>query len=263
MELAVCELGDRNSPESLLFIHGTGETGGSWEGTARNLLGSLPKLRVVTYDRRGWGRSGAPEPYSSTTVPEQAYDAIRLIDELGIESAWLCGDGLGAVVALDVLVREGERVSGVVAIEPPLLAFSTAATEGLSGDVKAVSDAAEGAGLPAAARLFDQGALPYMAPGSGRIAERRSPTGSAPALDRPVTLFAEAGAVPSWEIPFHALASIAAPVTVVTGTDSPEVLKQSAASIAPRIAGAQVAELQGDPRSEPQLSAFLTEALFG
>ena len=39
-----------------------------------------PGARVIAYDRRGYGGSGAPEPYAATIVAEQAEDLAALLD---------------------------------------------------------------------------------------------------------------------------------------------------------------------------------------
>jgi pimeloyl-ACP methyl ester carboxylesterase len=35
--------------------------------------------RVIAYDRRGYGESGVPQPYTGTTVSEQAEDLAALV----------------------------------------------------------------------------------------------------------------------------------------------------------------------------------------
>ena len=59
----------------------------------------------MTYDRRGYGGSGAPEPYERTTIHEQAEDLAALVAALGAAGAVGVGADLGALVVLDVLRR--------------------------------------------------------------------------------------------------------------------------------------------------------------
>ena len=84
------------------------------------------------------GAAGAdrarPTGYRRTTVEEQSEDAAALIESAAEAPAVVCGAGLGAVIALDLLLRRPELVSGAVLIEPPLLALVPAATEALSED---------------------------------------------------------------------------------------------------------------------------------
>ena len=70
--------------------------------------------RVIAYDRRGYGASGAPEPYEGTTVEEQAEDAAALLRALDAAPAVVFGDGFGALVALDLVKRHAALVRAVV-----------------------------------------------------------------------------------------------------------------------------------------------------
>ena len=90
--------------------------------------------RAIAYDRRGYGASGAPEPYAATTVQEQAEDAAALLAALGAAPAVLVGDGFGALVVLDLLVRRPELARAAVLVDPPLHAFVPAATEALAAE---------------------------------------------------------------------------------------------------------------------------------
>src|SRR3954468_22685893 len=76
--------------------------------------------RSIRYDRRGYGGSGAPEPYVGTTVMEQAEDAAALLGALEGSAAVVAGIGFGALIALDLAIRHGALVRAVVAADPPL-----------------------------------------------------------------------------------------------------------------------------------------------
>src|SRR4051794_41928666 len=76
----------------LLCIHETGTSSEAW----RSLAGALGnRARTIAYDRRGWGRSAAPEPYTRTTVHEQAEDATRVLADAQAVPAVLRGAGPG------------------------------------------------------------------------------------------------------------------------------------------------------------------------
>jgi pimeloyl-ACP methyl ester carboxylesterase len=81
----------------------------------------LPELRIgfrlVRYDLRGQGRSGAPSDDDYSIVAHRE-DLERLLDELGIERAHLVGAGLGGSIALSFAVAHPERVGAVAAIQP-------------------------------------------------------------------------------------------------------------------------------------------------
>jgi len=121
--------------------------------------------RAITYDRRGWGDSSAPGDYRRTTVEEQSEDAAALIEDVADAPAVACGAGIGAVMALDLLLRRADLVAAAVLIEPPLLQLIPIATEALSQDRRRLEIAA-GAGEDVI-ELYLSGAL------SGSRARRR------------------------------------------------------------------------------------------
>jgi non-heme chloroperoxidase len=66
-------------------------SGGSWERQSAVLLAA--GFRVITYDRRGFGRSSAPEAgYDYDTL---AGDTAKLIDKLGLNDVSLVGFSMG------------------------------------------------------------------------------------------------------------------------------------------------------------------------
>src|SRR5882757_3354413 len=79
----------------------------------RLALAPVAGARTIAYDRRGYGESGAPEPYAGTTVMEQAEDAAALLRVLGVEGAVVAGAGFGGLIALDLALRHGGLVRAV------------------------------------------------------------------------------------------------------------------------------------------------------
>jgi pimeloyl-ACP methyl ester carboxylesterase len=90
---------ERGSGPAVLLVHGMADRAAGWEATAAGLAG---EARPIAYDRRGYGGSGAPEPYERTTVEEQAEDAAALLASLGAAPAVMCGRDCGALVCLDL-----------------------------------------------------------------------------------------------------------------------------------------------------------------
>ena len=122
-----------------------------------------------------------------------------LLESLGAVPAVVCGAGLGAVIALDLIMRRSELVSGAVLVEPPLMALLPEATEALSDDRQALQDAR---GRP---RRGGRGRA-STSPGRCRRARRRRRAGCPPSLtadarERPAILFAELGAAAGWSMP--------------------------------------------------------------
>src|SRR3954452_16687547 len=81
----------------------------------RLALPLIEGARSLRYDRRGYGGSGAPEPYVGTTVMEQAEDAAALLRGIGTAGAVIAGQGFGALIALDLSIRHGDLARAVVA----------------------------------------------------------------------------------------------------------------------------------------------------
>jgi 3-oxoadipate enol-lactonase len=81
-----------------------------------------PRFDCIRYDNHGSGRSDSP--LWPTSMPEQAHDAVRLLDALGIPSAHVYGVSMGGMIAQELAIRHPERVRGLV--------LGAAATKALS-----------------------------------------------------------------------------------------------------------------------------------
>ena len=198
----------RGDGPAVLCIHETASTGEIWRPLAEELSG---EASVIAYDRRGWGESTAPEPYLRTTIEEQSEDAAALLEHLGAEAALVCGAGLGAVAALDLMLRRPERAHAALLIEPPLLAFVADATEGLSTDAARIQAAVADGGPGAALDLYLQGELPSI----GASADRVPAEVAARARSSPLSFFAELSAVPAWSVSPSGLGEARVPSRIV------------------------------------------------
>jgi len=226
---------ERGEGAPVLLIHETAVSSAAWV----DLTGAISeRRRVIAYDRRGWGESTAPDGYRRTTVEEQSEDAAALLETLEVTEATVCGAGLGAVIALDLLLRHPELVAGAVLIEPPLLQLLPAATEQLSADRRPL-EAAAAEGREAIVELYLSGGLGAMAAGAARLPDRLTQ----PARDRPVSLIAELGAVPAWPTPLPQLASVERPSLILTAGSSPPLLREAAATLAGRLANSRARDL--------------------
>ena len=226
---------ERGRGASLLLVHGAGATRLVWRETLE-ALGD--RFLAIAYDRRGYGDSEVPEGYTATTVEEQADDAAAVLRELGAVPALACGHAFGALVLLDMLVREPELVRAAVLIEPPLLALSAAGPEFASelreaahqgarnGGPGGVVDAIVGhlAGEDAAARLGSERA------GLGRAAAR--------------ACAADLAAGPRWPLERGRLARVRAPVAIVAGARSRPIWREVARSLAELVPPAELREIE-------------------
>src|SRR5690349_2902792 len=91
----------RGDGPPVLLVHGMASDALAWEPAMQRLAAS--GLRAIALDRRGYGDSGAPEPYAATTVQEQAEDVAALLLALDAAPALLVGEGFGALVVLELL----------------------------------------------------------------------------------------------------------------------------------------------------------------
>jgi len=217
--LAVTE---RGAGPAILLVH---DIASDAEDVAPLAATLADRARVVAYDRRGYGASGAPVPYGATTVHEQAQDAAAVLTALGDAPALVCGLGFGALVALDLLTRRPDLVRGAVLADPPLFAFVAEAAEALAGRRAVLEEALrEGGPRLAVARWL----------GPRTAAER-----VARAQDAHGAFFADVAGLASWPVTRGALRAIGLPVAVVTSPGAPAHVRAAAAAVGTLIPGAQ------------------------
>jgi pimeloyl-ACP methyl ester carboxylesterase len=98
---------------SILLIHPAGATASTW-GSATEELARIG--RVITYDRRGYARSGG-EPARS--ISTHTADAAAVLESSRAQPAVVVGTSAGAAIAIDLAVRRPDLVRVVVAHEFP------------------------------------------------------------------------------------------------------------------------------------------------
>ncbi|HSS57201.1 MAG TPA: alpha/beta fold hydrolase [Solirubrobacteraceae bacterium] len=206
---------EHGSGAPVLLIHGLAADAEAMEPVAQALAG---EARVIAYDRRGYGSSGAPEPYRGTTVEEQAQDAAAVLEALDADAAVVCGDDFGALVALDLAKRHRALARAAVLCNPPLFMFVPEATERLAAQ-HAEMEAAVREGGPAA------GVEAWL---GGRV--------DGPALERARTayqaFFADYAGLASWPVTRRELRALALPSVVLTGPRSPAHVVAAADALA-------------------------------
>ncbi len=97
----------------ILLIHPAGATASTW---GRAVVDLAQLGRVLSYDRRGYVRSGG-EPIRS--IRTHTSDAATLLDALQSPPAVVVGTSIGATIAIDLALRRPDRVRAVVAHESP------------------------------------------------------------------------------------------------------------------------------------------------
>jgi pimeloyl-ACP methyl ester carboxylesterase len=201
----VLHYAEGGSGQPLLVIHDLASDAQAWSSQ----LGVLADAgaRAIAYDRRGYGSSGAPEPYVATTVQEQSQDAATLLERLGAAPAVLVGDGFGALVALELLVRRPALATAAVLADVPLFAFVPAATEALAAQRELLEQALRDGGPQAALRAWLGDAADAVDAQRTRSWQRG--------------FFADYAGLASWSPSRRELRAIGVPVSVVTGPSSP------------------------------------------
>lgn len=96
---------DRGSGKPVVLIHGWPLSGGSWERQSQVLLAA--GFRVITYDRRGFGRSSAPSTgYDYNTLSD---DLAKVISTLSLTDAAIIGFSMGGGEVARYMARHGGK----------------------------------------------------------------------------------------------------------------------------------------------------------
>jgi pimeloyl-ACP methyl ester carboxylesterase len=231
---------ERGEGAPVLLIHETAASSEAWVAIGGAIA---DRARPISYDRRGWGRSTAPEGYRRTTVEEQSEDAAALIEALDTGPVVAIGAGAGAVIALDLLLRRPELLAATVLIEPPLLQLLPVATEALSDDRRRL-EAATARG-ESVIDLYLSGGLPALGPGVARLPEEVRSA----ARNHPASVVAELGLAAGWRVPLPRLAHADRPSGIVTARSTPPLLREASSALAGRLGESSAKEL--DERELP------------
>lgn len=150
---AELEYAEHGAGQAVLLIHGIGGDRLALAPLAAEIAATAAGARAIVYSRRGYHGSSAPEPYAGTTVAEQAQDAVAVLRALDAAPALVVGEDFGALVAIDLLLRHGDLVSGAVLADVPLFALVPSAARELSEEQEALREAvAEGGPVAAVER---------------------------------------------------------------------------------------------------------------
>ncbi|MEM0128826.1 MAG: alpha/beta hydrolase [Thermoplasmata archaeon] len=241
-ELAYETEGDRGDPTVL--VHGAWSDRTVW----REVAGAIaPSLRVLTYDRRGYG--GSRGPPRTHPVRQDAEDLADLLQETDLYPAHVVAQGFGALVALRLAGTRPELVRSLVLHEPPCFGILAGIPDPLGADwdrprrlerVRAMQAGVRwGRGPEVAASFFEEFAGDVAAwealPPERRAAwsalgPRWVEEVSDPEADRPDPV---------------ALAEYVSPALVTVGSRAPRVLAAASRTLADRLGGATTLILPG------------------
>jgi pimeloyl-ACP methyl ester carboxylesterase len=146
----------------LVLVHGFGCGLRSWEPQVRGLAG---QHRVITYDVRGHGISGAPEGPEAYSQAISVEDLRQLLVHLGLERAAVGGLSMGGNIALTFALAHPAMVSALVVADVGAGSDDPPAWQAIA---RAWAEAAEWGGMEAFADLL--GANPLIAHYAGRDA---------------------------------------------------------------------------------------------
>ena len=222
-------------PPILLIMGATGD-GGHFDALADALS---DEFTVVSYDRRGNGRSPAPEGWDTTSPEQQADDAAALLDALDTGPAAVFGTSSGGIFALCLMVRHPEMVRGAILHEPGLYALVDD-FDAVRAPLRAlVQQAMAAGGPPAAVERF-----------WGYVAGEDGWSRLSPALRERLRASArtlieiELGTYELYWPSDEELAALSAPVRLLVSEDSLSVLDEVASRLAERL-GAEITTTPG------------------
>lgn len=112
----------------VILVHGTMDRSASFARAVRH----LPGAHVVTYDRRGYGRSAAASP-ASGGVQGHVDDLVAILDG---RPAVAIGHSFGGDIALLAAIRHPELIMAAGAYEPPMPWLEWWPTGSASQDMK-------------------------------------------------------------------------------------------------------------------------------
>jgi non-heme chloroperoxidase len=239
---------NHGSGRPIVLIHGYPLDGNSWERQERDLLAN--GYRVITYDRRGFGRSSQPTVgYDYDTF---AGDLKALIEHLDLSDVVLGGFSMGSGEVTRYLATYGsERVrkAALFGAIPPFLLKTDDNPEGVEGKVFADIKAAIVNDRYAYFEDFFNNFYNVDVLGGTRISDRAWQASFNVAAG--CSPFATYACVDTWLTDFRAdLPKIDVPVLVVHGTEDRILPFESTAARLPAlIADCTLVSVEGGPHN--------------
>jgi pimeloyl-ACP methyl ester carboxylesterase len=178
---------------------------------------ALERLRRIRYHRRGLGGSTRPVDTEPTSVPEQAEDAVGLLDHVGVDRAHVAGHSFGGAIALELAVQHPTRVASLVLLEPilPMTPAGAAFTRAVAPLIERYQAGDAQCQEAVHGFLALVGDLDWRA-----TIERTVPGGIAQAVKDAATFFETELTGPTWTFGPQQAAAITCPVLSVLGSRS-------------------------------------------
>src|ERR1700674_4915971 len=100
---------DRGAGPVAVLLHGQPGDRHDWDDVVASLNG---RLRALVPDRPGYGATGGP----AGGFADNAAAVLHLLDARGVASAVVVGHSWGGGVALDLAIRQPDRVGALVLV---------------------------------------------------------------------------------------------------------------------------------------------------
>ena len=239
---------DHGSGPPVVLIHGYPLSGRAWDRQVPPLLEA--GHRVITYDRRGFGKSGQPTiGYDYDTF---AADLQVLMDHLDLRDATLVGHSMGTGEVTRYLGAHGSaRVARGVLVSPipPFMLQAADNPEGLPHSVFEGFIKSASADTPAWMKGFLDTFYNIDALGGRLVSEQAYQASLSVALGASAT--AAVACIPTWETDFRGdLLKIDVPILVVQG-DADRVLPFATTGkrLPPLIRDMELVVIEGGPHA--------------
>lgn len=229
--------------EPILLIHGS-----IFADAFAPVVPEFADYQVITYNRRGLGRSGRSGP---ATIPDQAADARAVLDAFGLKSANVVGHSYGAVISLELARSSPERVRTLTLLEPPLFEAAPSSGPQFMAAMQPVFEAYKSGNKPAALAGF----LELVAgPDMRATIDRNLPTGAYDMAVADIETFfqVEMPAMPPWQLGEGAK-QIKMPVLSLVGQDSAPLFKEVGAALPNLMPQTESAEIAHCDHLLPQM----------
>jgi 3-oxoadipate enol-lactonase len=209
----------------------------------------------VVYDHRGLGRSVTAEPGAQPAMADYAADALALADHLGWERFGVVGVSFGGMVAQELAIAAGSRVTHLV-----LACTSSGGAGGASGPLHEILALAPAVALARMVELVDTRSAEDAALRT-TLTEMLAPLTDP--SQRPPGLALQLEARRHHDA-WSRLPEIVAPTLVAAGRYDGLAPAANSRALAEAISGAELAIFDGghgflreDPRAWPSVGAFL------
>ena len=225
--------------DPLFLVHGGWEDRSAWDPLLP-LLGT--GFEVVSFDRRGHGRS--PRPSAPSSTAEEAADLARLLEATDLYPAHLAAHASASALVLRLAADRPELVRSVLVHEPPFLSLLTGA-EGYGPTVAGVTGALHEAARRVRSGDGAGGARAYLAVfGSPAETWERTPPDAIARWTRNALPWAEELADERTVLSApHNPGDLGVPVLVTVGEESPSFSREIGRRLAELLPNGSASEL--------------------